>query len=158
MCTTHEKGGREHALLHESSMMCVPISPSRSQRRAEQAEPAQVKRGKEQPLFCPWFEIEGQWKLPGCSQHHLQPPDCAPVCCRAERQPSTGNAKMLTVPPDPGCYFLGSIEPVVTQRLSDSLYLPQTLPSFFSFSAEREISCLSECCSSLPQVCGWEIN
>lgn len=132
--------------------MCVPTLPAKSQRGAEQQSLQQVKRGKEQPMFCPCFEICGQWKLPGCSQHHLQPPTPIPVCCKAGLWGSQ-------VRETPKCWQYHQILHVISWALLESV-VTQRLPWFSAPSSDISIffSCLSKCCSSLPQVCGWERN
>lgn len=53
------------------------------------------------------WAVEASWLLtasPSASNSH----PCV-LQSWAVRQPSEGNTKMLTVPPDPACYFLGSL-------------------------------------------------
>lgn len=140
--------------------MCVPTVLARSRRRAEQAEPAAGLEGDRAALVLSmvWdlWAVEASWLLTASpSASNLHP--CV-LQSWALRQPSEGSTKMLTVPPDPGCYFLSPLR--VSCNTKIALILPTFLRHFLflSFSAEREIPGLSKCCSSMPQVCGWERN
>lgn len=81
----------------------------------------------------------------------------AKLGCEAAKRAKCQNAEQCHQVLDVNSWAL--LESVVTQR-------PPRFPPpssdisifFFFFSREGEIPCLSKCCSSMPQVCGWEIN
>lgn len=139
--------------------MCVPTLPARSWRRVEQAEPAAGLEGERTALVLSmvWdlWAGEASWLLTASSASSSHP--CV-LQSWAVRQPSEGSTKMLTVPPDPGCYFLGSLR--VSCYTKTALILSTFLRHFlffFFFSREGNIypSAAHPC---LKYVAGKEIE